>query len=841
LPSPDANVSSSDAGGEDGKYDQDDDEQDGAELRTASAKAAVARARERFAYAMSTDDENRRNQLEDTKFAWLRWAQWDTNNRRQRELAKPTPRPCLEFNQCGPFIKRTVNDQRKNQPSIKVRANGGGATADTAKIYSGLIRGIEQDSAASAVYDTALECSVTGGRGYWRVVTDWEAEDSFNQVLKLAALANPQNVILDPDAQRPDKSDAQWGFVLDWIDKITYEEEWPEAGQAVSWEPSPSPETDQWASWFDSDKVCVADYYEICEYEDELLALSDNRTMWRLAYQDEVMQRADAWRTQQIQMGVPALTMAMPPLPPQIMRSEKRKRKRVDFYKVTARDTPLAKYEWLGKYIPIVCCVGDEIVIDGKHVYQGVIRRLRDAQMMYNYAYTMMVERVALAPKAPYMALKGQIEGIPQWDHLNTENYPVLEYNAITTPGGTEITTPPARTESIAVDQGLVTILQLCSDNLRAITGQRDEQQPNPETPWRALVQSARQGDLATYHYGDNLARAIGVTGNILIDLIPKIWDVQRAVRMIGIDGKEEEITVNQQMPAPPGMPTPPMLNNLALGRYDAAVETGPSYATRRLEAASEINEFMQTLGPQTAPLVADLFAEVSDWPGDVGERVARRLKATLPPGVAQADGSKNPEAAALQQQMQAMQQQFQAQMQQAMGQITELTNENAMLKVKVQSKQLDLLGTLAETDAKRDDMATTRLMAAENNASQEFIEKLKMTSDVVTAMAKLGYDPRLLFSAIFSQVALGAQSVRRGPDFGDVANALQASSDAGNEQIMRIFQQANMMSSPPPTASMPGPSGPPGGSPPQAAPPGGAPSGPGPDDQGPPPDQGAQ
>lgn len=818
LSPPDANVSSSAAGGEAGSI-HDDGETPDEELLTKAAREAVERARTRFDYVCSVDDENRQNQLEDTRFAWERWAQWDTTNRRIREMARPNPRPCLEFNQCGPFIKRIVNDQRKNQPSIKIRPAGRGATQEVAKIYSGLIRSIEQDSQAGSIYDTALECAVTGGRGYWRMTTDWESEDSFNQVLKISPLANPQNVFLDPDAKEPDKSDAKYAFVCDWIDKVTYENEWPLAGQAVSWERAAGAEDsdDLWASWFAADKVCVADYYEICEYPDELIALDNGQTMWRGDYNQLVMDQAGAWRQQQLMAGMPALTM-MPPLPPQIMRSEKRQRKRVDWYKVTARDTPLAKYNWLGNIIPVVCCVGDEIVIDGKHVYQGVIRRLRDAQMMYNYAYTMMVERVALAPKAPFMAVKGAIEGIKSWQTLNTENHPVLEYNIVTTPGGAEITQAPQRGDSIAVDQGLVTILQLCSENLKAITGQRDQQEPNPETPWRGLVQAARQGDLATFHYGDNLARAIALTGRISVGMIPLVWDVQRAVRMIGIDGSEQEMVVNQRLPAPPGAPPEQAttLNDLKLGRYDAAVETGPSYATRRLEAASEINEFMSVVGPQGAMLVADLFAEVADWPGDVGERVARRLKASLPPNIQQADGSKNPEAAAAQAQLQQMQQQMQQMVQAASAEIKQLKDEIAILKTKNESKRLDFVSSIMETQGKRDDLSTQRFMEAENNASQEFIEKLKTAEGIASSMAKLGYDPINLFPMIFQIVAQGGQGMRRGPDFSDVATAIQTQNDANAQQITGIVADANL-NQPDPTMTPPsapapvGPAGPPG------------------------------
>ena len=819
LDAVDANVSNSDAGGE--------------EAEDKGNAAVVLRALERWQYVDAEDAENRKNQIEDTKFAWKKGEQWNAKNREDRERANP-PRPWLEFNQTGPFVKRITNQQRKNQPAIKVRPAGNGSSQQIADIYSGLVRAIEYDSQAGSVYDTGMEHAVTGGRGYWRVISDWEAEDSFNQVLKLQAIANPSAVYLDPDAKAPDKSDIQYAFVCEWLDKETYEKEWPDAGDAVSWD-SAEYSSGSWASWYAAGMVCVADYFEIVEYQDVLCLLDNGMTMWEEDYQ-QLMEKFLAALPEPAVMGM----MASPQLPPQVMQKKDRTRKRVDWYKVTAKDTPLAKYEWKGKFIPIVCCVGDEIMIDGERIYQGVIRRMRDAQMMLNYAFTLMVERIALAPRAPFIAAAGQTENQKGWETLNTENHPVLEWNIVYTEDGQAITQPPARPEGIGVDQGLVTMLSLCVQNLQAITGQHDQQAPDPDTPWRALVQSQRVGDVAVFQYGDNEARAIEHTGRIIVDLIPYYYSGQRAVRLVNIDGTDKQVTLNQQMSDPNNLNATKTVNDVRVGRYDVVVTTGPSYETRRVEAASEIKEFMDAIGPQTAPLIGDIFADMADWPGDVGKRVARRLKAMLPPQIQQmeADESQDPQVAQLKQALQGAQQQMQAMTQQAQALIKKLSDENATLKTKNESKRLDFMSSLMETQGKRDDLATQRLMEAENNASQEFIAKLDMVGQIAGAIAKLGMDPTPLLPAIMQQVAAGGQSIRRGPDFSDVAAAIQQQDTQDQQQMMGVVAQAGLgqpdptqqpapqMSPPgPPPGPQPGP--PPGGGgmmPPNMPPPGGAP-----------------
>ncbi len=65
------------------------------------------------------------------------------------------------------------------------------------------------------------------------------------------------------------------------------------------------------------------------------------------------------------------------------------------------------------------------------------------------------------------------------------------------------------------------------------------------------------------------------------------------------------------------------------LGDYEVAVTIGPSYATKRAEAADSMLAFMKAV-PQAAPFVGDLIAKNMDWPG--AEEIATRLAAQLPP-----------------------------------------------------------------------------------------------------------------------------------------------------------------------------------------------------------------
>ena len=793
LPAPEGNI--------DRAYKGDDTDkgesaaEDKAEPTDAEDREVCIRARERFEYETGLDADNRRNHVEDLKFAWEKGAQWNEQQRRQRETAKP-PRPWLEFNQTGQFVKQVVNDQRQNQPAIKIRPKGKGATQEVADIFSGHIRDIEYASSAPAIYDSTLEQGVTGGRGYFRITTEYEAEDSFNQVARIRPIPDAMQVIMDSSSVEPDKSDIKYCFITEYIDKDTFDAEWPDAASSLSWDTNAD---DEYACYYANGKVCVADYFEIQGEQVELCVLSDKSVMWRDDYERKVMAMAPPLPDMVTGLIDPAA------MPPQIMRSELRTRNKVAWYKLSACDLPLARYEWMGKFIPVLMCPGDEITISGRKIYQGIIRRLRDAQMMYNYWFTLATERIALAPKSPYVMLAGQAENHPEWRNANTDNAAFLEYEPVKV-GNEWFVQPPNRTEAIQIDAGLVTMLQICAQNLREITGMKDAVlgQGRPEQPLGAILAEQKKGDVATFHYGDNLARAIKHAGRILVDLIPKITDVQRELAMRNEDGTSSTTQVN--VPMPDGT----KLNDLSVGDFEVIVDVGPSFASRRVEAAKEMSEFMQVVGPAAAMPVGAIMAQQVDWPGDTGEKVAAMLGSMLPPAQQQilngGDGQ-DPQVASLQAAMQAQQQQFTQFAQQMQGHVAQLTADNAELKLKVQNKTMEFATKLTDQATRREDMSQGRAIAAENNAQQEFVAKLDTIPKMLDNMVKLmtmGVDPNSIQGLIASatQAVMGASSqVRSGPDFGQSMQLLVGSEQEANQRVQSILEQALPAGVPQPNA----------------------------------------
>lgn len=588
---------------------------DNKEIKPSSANAdekLLTEARERFALALEAESDNRNEGLDDRRFK--AGEQWPAQIKKQRE---DESRPCLTINKLPQFIKQVTNDERQNRPAIKVLPVDSGADPETAKILSGLIRHIEINSDADVAYDTAAEDAVTSGWGYFRVITEYADDLSFDQDIKIRRIRNPFTVYLDPAHQYPDGSDAKWGFISEELDKEEYKAQYPDADEK-DWEAAG--DGDGGRLWYSDKKIRIAEYFRIVTEEKQIALLADGRTIAR----DELEQLS------------PEALSAL-----QVVKTRKAEVKKVQWYKLIGNKV-LDKREWPGKWIPIIKVTGDEQDIDGKLLLSGMIRNAKDPSRMYNYWRTAATELVALAPKAPFVGAEGQFEGHEhKWAAANVKSFPYLEYKPKSLNG--QPIPPPQRQPFAGTPVGVIQEAMTAADDIKAVTGIYDASlgARSNETSGRAIIARQREGDTSTFNYIDNLTRAIRHCGRILVDLIPKIYDAKRIVRILGEDGSEKQVQI---VPGSKEWPDYEALDNIydiSVGKYDVTVTVGPSYTTKRLEAADSMMQFVQAI-PNAAPAVMDLVAKNMDWPG--ADDIAERLKKMLPPGLdEEADAEKEP------------------------------------------------------------------------------------------------------------------------------------------------------------------------------------------------------
>lgn len=581
----------------------------------------VRLARERFASAEEAESEIRRLAEEDMRFR--AGDQWDAQVLAQRRADK---RPALTINRIPQFERHITNEQRQARPAIQVSPVDSGADPETAEVLQGLIRHIEYDSGADVAYDTALTSAVRGGFGYVRLVTEYESEGSFEQAVKIKRVRDPFSVYLDPSAQEQDGSDANFAFVVDdGISKEQFKADYPDC----------EPVEGGWGSRASlNGHACqVIEYFYREREEDVLLSLQpaavDEQTGETVPAGEPVaVFRSDAEAMPERFAGF-------------VVRDERpTHRIRVRWAKIAGSEV-VAETEFPSKWIPVVPVLGDELWIGGKRILEGIVRHAKDPQRMYNYWSTAITETIALAPKAPYIGAEGQFAGHEKrWAEAASRNVPYLEYRPVSV-GGTPAP-PPQRNAFDAPIGGMTQAMMFAADDMKATTGIYDAALGNRsnETSGIAIRARENQSQISSIHYSDNLARALRHLGRILIDAIPRVYGDARQVRILGEDKSEKIVGLNGAQ-----APKQERSFDFAAGRYDVTVAMGPSYSSKRQEAAATLMEFMRVY-PNAAPLIGDQLAENMDWPG--AKKIADRLKRALPPGIGEPDQEQKQDPAAL-------------------------------------------------------------------------------------------------------------------------------------------------------------------------------------------------
>lgn len=617
----------------------------------------LAEVREKFEKAQAAEDDNRERWKADVRFGKL-VEQWPEEIERQRT---DEGRPCLTLSHMGTFIRQVVNQARDNRPSIEVIPADSKADPQTAEIMSGLIRNIEVSSDADVAYDTAIEAAVAGGFGYFRINVDYASDDSFDKDVVIERIADPLMVYGDPDATSVDGSDWNCAFIVSRLTKDEFEAKYKDS-EPVDWD---NDYADLSAPWHDSDHVMVAEYWKREEVEREIIALQAMDGSTITVELEELEQEPENY------LGY------IPVGEPRAVKSHK-----VTQYIVSGAEV-LDTVEWPGKFIPIIPVYGDETVIEGERVFKSLIHDAKDAQREHNYWRSMAAETIALAPKVPFIGPKGAFgSDVAKWSTANDSSHAFIEYDG---------PIPPQRQPFAGPSAGELQQAVAAIDDMKAILGIYDASlgERSNETSGVAIRQRQRQGDVATFHFLDNLNRSIRHAGRVVVDLIAKVYSVQRVIRILGQDMKPQNVQIGPQGEQQPQMQqqASPIsrIYDLTIGKYDLVVKSGPSFGTQREEARAELAEIIRA-NPASAPILGPMYLRNSDWPG--ADEAADKLEAA-------AQGGVDPK------QVQQQMGQMQGALQQAQQKLAELEMQNRELKAANDLKAFELQIKKQEADTK--------------------------------------------------------------------------------------------------------------------------------------------
>lgn len=608
----------------------------------------IKEARERFTRGMDWESTARARFIEDIKFYNgdsdnnYQWPQTVGND---RDIAG---QPKLTVNKARQYCLNITNDAKQNKPSVKVRPVGNDATYNGAQVMEGIVRHVEYQSNAQAIYEGANAPQVQGGVGNWRVTTRYADPDSFDQEIFIEGFRDQMSVLLDPDAKEPDRCDMNWAFVFEDEAKDKFEFEYPDHKDDIG-----SSVLGTTSDWLDDKHVRIAEYYRRKPIKSKLIAMTDPDSG------DQLVMRSEK---------IPAAILK------QVLEDPNTKTREVidwevEWFKI-AGDIIVDRSKWVGSTIPIVQIIGEESIIEGQMDRKGHIRYLKDPQRIYNYYTSSGVEAVALQGKTPYIGSARSIEGYETyWSTANTENHSVLVFNDIDDAGNA--IAAPVRQQPPIMPQAYMQGLQISSEEMRMASGQyqADLGEPGNERSGKAINARQRAGDNATYHFINGQAIGIRYTGKIIVEIASKIYDTKRTLKIMGEDGVESSVLIDpkaaqeyveQQQKDQEKIR---IIFNPSFAKYSVESDIGPAYATRRQEAFNAFTQIMAQ-NPELMKVAGDLMFRAADFP--MADELAERLKRLVPPAVL--GQGPDPQVMAANQQIQNLTQHIQTLMQEYAG-----------------------------------------------------------------------------------------------------------------------------------------------------------------------------
>lgn len=604
--------------------------------------------RDLWTQAEEADKDNRKEALEDLKFE--AGEQWDERTRQYRESGdRPFPLPCLTINQLPQLIGQVVGDRRANATSIKVLPREDG-DKEVAEVRSELIRSIELQSKADRVYTRAFEQAVGCGMGNFRIDLDYAYEDAFERDLFIRSIPNPLAVLWDPMASDPTGRDAGHCFVSDRVTKEDYERRFPDAVKTDLFTAEGLSE-----GWFAENMVRLTEYWRM-EVREKEIALFADGSVKDLTGQEK-----------------PGDLFVGPDGKPRIRKAKCR-------YAVMVLTNGLEElsdpFELKIPRLPIIRAMGRETWIGDKRVRFGLTRFARDPQRLKNFWRSVVAELLMGAPRANYMAFADAIKG-------REDDWP----NTLVANAGTQM--PTAITgQNLAA---FVNEAAMCAQDMKDVTGIHDASLgiKSNETSGVAIQRRQHEGDIATIGYHDNMNAAMQEAGEVLNALIPVVYDTPRTIRVIGEDEAVRLLRINDPafQPEQGGMVGANI--DLAKGRYDVTIATGPAYQTRRQEAAAGMIEFARA-DPTVMQRAGDLVAKAQDWP--LADEFAGRL---------QPEGAGDPEDMTPEQQQAAMMAAQKQQQAEAM-QMAAVEAELALKKAQARKAEADAEKSEADAELAR-------------------------------------------------------------------------------------------------------------------------------------------
>lgn len=647
---------------------------------------AIQSARERYLDATEGVGNQRQQIAEDLEFSDPSDPkQWPADEKAQRENDPGGRRPCLVHDQTGQYVANVAGQVEQRPPAAHAIPVGDGADRKVAEHLDGYFRHIEYSSRAPQHYTRSLTSAGRAGVGYLFVRPEYVDRALNWQEPRISSEGDPLRVVLDPWSVELDGSDAKWGIHLVPMSHSDFEMQFGAKAEKVSFgEDATSSVKD------DRKSIVVADEWLIEETRKNVIIARVDGT------EDQFSMSEDEYH-------------AARQRDPRIVYVDNfmDKVRCVKWRRMSGAQV-FSTTDYPADSIGIVPMYGYVGWSDGRMKYCGIPRRARAAQQAYNYHISELRAYMNQAPKAPWLVPISAIQDQKVkdlWDRASVESRAWLPYNDWDAAERRTVP-PPSRAQISTNLQNHMAGAEQALKDIQASLGmyQASLGAPSNETSGVAIEGRKQQGEAATAHFPAHMAASIAQVGRLCMQMIPRLIDTKRQLRVLGIDNTPGKVMVDPKQAEPLRDDGGTISINPNIGRYDVRVVVGASFSTQRQQAQEAYTEMMRA-NPEMMPALAPLWAQTLDVPH--ADKLAQVLTAMAPEPVKAILQPEQQEDTA---QLKAQNEQLKKALQEAIQHAHDAQNEADEANLKLQTAANDHEDKGTELAIKAFDAETKRL-----------------------------------------------------------------------------------------------------------------------------------
>lgn len=682
----------------------------------------------------------------------------------EEDMLKTFRKIPLISNKLATMANSLCGEQQQNTPQLEVvpMAN---CNAEVAKIRELIVKDIMFSTSANTVYQVAASQAFIGGYSAFCVDTDYVHQKAFELNIVYRHFKDATRTYFDIGADRVNKTDGmRCGYITrmtypklteiygkELSDKISKIHSTVASEEDIALAVQPN-EGDDPFTWADNEAVTIIDHFER-KYEKDTLYKMSNGKILNQDEMDELVEKSMEHNAETEQSdfdsmlsqgGMPNdeyLTAGTNEYPGkdektleisaqnaegeaqiaidmnakdvdldfvtlwdegEIVRIEDKrpsKKHKIMHYKL-AGDYILDESEFPSDQLPLIF-VDQNSYYDknGKQICRSFFGDCKDTQRYINYLRTQSAYILKVSRYDQFMGSKKNVAGM---DTQRNWRDPAATQGMITydeSPNGHK----PEQIRPPELSASLLTQYQLAIEDLYTSTGlypTRMGQQGN-EVSAVAINARTRQGSYSTSIAFNSINRAIATGGEVVNEMIPRVYDSERVIALMTPDEGMKNITINKQADEYGEL----IENDIRKGTYEVRLNPGPSFEGQKQQALESLQQVLQA-DPQAFALIADLYAENLPLMNTI--EIKNRLKTMVPPPVIEAGKTgKMPEQNAQPSpEEQAMQMQAQNQQQQNAMKAKELEFKQKEIELKEHQIMMETQFKLKELESQRIEIA---------------------------------------------------------------------------------------------------------------------------------------